>query len=145
MGENNSSSKRCSVRKTDVIKVATVVHLGCSFHPWFSHSYSCLLFSAYMLLRSRSVHGSVCGSEELSCSPRSDFILAPTSWLRIPRRRRCQIPTAFHTTCNICSALTRLTAASQTAPRTQYYISLCCIQVNIVYLFIYFWNPSEVH
>lgn len=98
-----------------------------------------------MLLRSRSVHGSVCGSEELSCSPRSDFILAPTSWLRIPRRRRCQIPTAFHTTCNICSALTRLTAASQTAPRTQYYISLCCIQVNIVYLFIYFWNPSEVH
>lgn len=131
----------------DVRKVETGLHLGCSTHWWFSHSYSCLLFSAHVLLRSHSVQGSVCGSEELSCSPSSGFTLAPIPqpWLRIPRRRRCQIPTVFHTTCNICSALTRLTAASQTAPSTQYHTSLCCIQVNIILFLVFFLNPCEIH
>lgn len=70
----------------------------------------------------------VCRAEALSCMAHSGFTLAPvlSPWQQISHCLRCQLSTAFHTTCNICSLLTRVTTLSKTAWATKYHISLCC-------------------
>lgn len=73
----------------------------------------------------------VCRAEELSCMVHSGFTLAPalSLWQQIPHTLRCQLSTAFHTTCNICSLLTRVTTVSKSAWATKYHISLCCREI----------------
>lgn len=68
----------------------------------------------------------VCWAEELSCTVHSGFTLAPVLplWQQIPLTPTCQLSAAFHTTCNICLLLTRVTTVSKAAWAAKYQISL---------------------
>lgn len=69
---------------------------------------------------------SVLWAEGLSCMVHSGFTLAPmvSPWQQIPHSLSCQLSTAFHTTCNICSLLTSATTVSKNVQATKYHISL---------------------
>lgn len=54
----------------------------------------------------------------------------PLSYWHQIQHTCCQLSTAFHTTCNIRSFLTRLTTVSKTVWATKYHISLCCREIH---------------
>lgn len=63
----------------------------------------------------------------------------------------CQLSPAFHTTCNMCSLLKRLTTLSKTARATKYHMSPRCQEIYkkkipIFILFLEFlWNLENSH
>lgn len=79
-------------------------------HSCFSHFFHCAVY-AHVLHHSYSMQQSVCWVEELCWMAHSGFTLAPvlSHCRQIPHTCCCQLLTAFHTTCNICSHLTKVT------------------------------------